>query len=306
MRGRKANQQGAKTGGPDENVWRGRRTRRSGSGRRTKRGGKLAATMAAVVLCTAAGAWGIDSSAGGGQGLVGQEFKQLFASTPLYEWLQPSAGSASQDWIQIPAKNGAQGDVIEIPAYSGETVVELHHNRPDFDETDLTTEAFEDYSDLDALGRCGTAYANICRELMPTEKRGSIGMIRPSGWQTARYDDLISTKYLYNRCHLIAYSLAGENANERNLITGTRDMNENMIPYENEVAAYVRETDGHVLYRVTPVFEGNNLLARGVEIEAMSVEDCGRSVAFHVFLYNAQPGVGIDYATGENWRAAEE
>lgn len=306
MRGRKANQQGAKTGGPDENVWRGRRTRRSGSGRRTKRGGKLAATIAAVVLCTAAGAWGIDSGAGGGQGLVGQEFKQLFASTPLYEWLQPSAGSASQDWIQIPAKNGAQGDVIEIPAYSGETVVELHHNRPDFDETDLTTEAFEDYSDLDALGRCGTAYANICRELMPTEKRGSIGMIRPSGWQTARYDDLISTKYLYNRCHLIAYSLAGENANERNLITGTRDMNENMIPYENAVAAYVRETDGHVLYRVTPLFEGNNLLARGVEIEAMSVEDRGRSVAFHVFLYNVQPGIGIDYATGENWRAAEE
>lgn len=306
MRGRNADQQGGKTGGQDESVWRGRRTRRSGSGRRIKRGGRLAATMAAVVLCTAAGAWGIDSSAGGGQGLVGQEFKQLFASTPLYEWLQPSAGSASPDWIQIPAKNGAQGEVIEIPAYSGEAVVELNHNRPDFDEADLTTEAFEDYSVLDDLGRCGTAYANICRELMPTEKRGSIGMIRPSGWQTARYDDLISTKYLYNRCHLIAYSLAGENANERNLITGTRDMNENMIPYENAVATYVRETEGHVLYRVTPVFEGKNLLASGVEIEAMSVEDLGRSVAFHVFLYNVQPGVGIDYATGENWRAAEE
>ena len=305
MRGRKANPQGEKTGGPDESVWHGRRTRRSGSGRRTKRGGRLAATMAAVVVCTAAGAWGIDSSAGGGQGLVGQEFKQFFASTPIYEWLQPSGGSASPDWIQIPTKNGAQGDVIEIPVYSGEAVVKLNHNRPDFDETDLTTEAFEDYSDLDDLGRCGTAYANICRELMPTEKRGSIGMIRPSGWQTARYDDLISTKYLYNRCHLIAYSLAGENANERNLITGTRYMNENMISYENAVAAYVQETDGHVLYRVTPVFEGKNLLASGVEIEAMSVEDCGRSVAFHVFLYNAQPGVGIDYATGENWRAAE-
>ena len=261
--------------------------------------------MAAVVVCTAAGAWGIDSSAGGGQGLVGQEFKQFFASTPIYEWLQPSAGSGSPDWIQIPAKNGAQGEVIEIPVYSGEAVVKLNRNRPDFDEADLTTGAFEDYSDLDDLGRCGMAYANICRELMPTEKRGSIGMIRPSGWQTARYDDLISTKYLYNRCHLIAYSLAGENANEHNLITGTRYMNENMIPYENAVAAYVQETDGHVLYRVTPIFEGKNLLASGVEIEAMSVEDCGRSVAFHVFLYNAQPGVGIDYATGENWRAAE-
>ena len=305
MRSKKTGQRIGETRDADESVWRGRRTRRSGSGRRTKRGGKLAATMAAVVLCPAAGAWGIDSSAGGGQGLVGQEFKQLFASTPIYEWLQPSAGSTSPDWIQISAKDSAQGDLIEIPAYSGEAVVELHHNRPDFDETDLTTEAFEDYSDLDDLGRCGTAYANICRKLMPTEKRGSIGMIRPSGWQTARYDDLISTKYLYNRCHLIAYSLAGENANERNLITGTRDMNENMIPYENAVAAYVRETDGHVLYRVAPVFEGKNLLASGVEIEAMSVEDCGRSVAFHVFLYNVQPGVGIDYATGENWRAAE-
>lgn len=191
----------------------------------------------------------------------------------------------------------------EIPAYSGEAVIELAGNQPGFTKDELTTEAFETYSGLDRLGRCGTAYANVCRELMPTEERESIGMIRPSGWQVARYDDLIPSKYLYNRCHLIAYSLSGENANERNLITGTRYMNENMIPYEVEAANYVRRTDGHVLYRVTPIFEGKNLLASGVEMEAMSVEDAGESVSFHVFVYNVQPGVEIDYATGDNRRA---
>lgn len=196
-----------------------------------------------------------------------------------------------------------QPSAVEIPAYSGEAVIELEENRPDFTREDLTTEAFEYYSPLDRLGRCGTAYANVCTELMPTQERESIGMIRPSGWQVARYDDLIPSKYLYNRCHLIAYSLTGENANENNLITGTRYMNENMIPYEMEAAAYVRQTGGHVLYRVTPVFEGKNLLADGVEMEAMSVEDAGASVSFHVFVYNVQPGVELDYATGDNWRA---
>ena len=299
MRGRKANQQGAKTGGTDESVWHGRRTRRSDSGRRTKRGGRLAATMAAVVLCTAAGAWGIDSSIGSGQGLVGQEFKQLFASTPIYEWLQPSAGSGSPDWIQIPAKNGAQGEVIEIPVYSGEAVFKLNHNRPDFDETDLTTEAFEDYSDLDDLGRFGMAYANICRELMPTEKRGSIGQVKPTGWHTVKYD-FVDGKYLYNRCHLIGFQLTGENANKRNLITGTRYLNvEGMLPFENMVADYVKETGNHVMYRVTPIFVGDELLARGVHIEAESVEDGGDGIMFNVFCYNVQPGVVLDYATGE-------
>ena len=138
---------------------------------------------------------------------------------------------------------------------------------------------------------------------MPTEKRGSIGMIKPSGWHTVRYDDLITTKYLYNRCHLIAFQLAGENANEKNLITGTRHMNEEMIPYENQVADYVRETGNHVLYRVMPLFEGENLLATGVEMEAFSVEDDGEGVSFHIFIYNVQPGVEIDYATGESKRA---
>ena len=138
---------------------------------------------------------------------------------------------------------------------------------------------------------------------MPTEKRGSIGMIKPSGWHTVRYDDLITTKYLYNRCHLIAFQLAGENANEKNLITGTRYMNEEMIPYENQVADYVREPGNHVLYRVTPLFEGENLLATGVEMEAFSVEDDGEGISFHIFIYNVQPGVEIDYATGESKRA---
>ena len=167
----------------------------------------------------------------------------------------------------------------------------------------LTADDFETYSDLDSLGRCGTAYSNICEERMPTEKRGSIGMIKPSGWHTVRYDDLITTKYLYNRCHLIAFQLAGENANEKNLITGTRHMNEEMIPYENQVADYVRETGNHVLYRVMPLFEGENLLATGVEMEALSVEDDGEGVSFHIFIYNVQPGVEIDYATGESKRA---
>ena len=284
----------------EKNKWGvllGRRGRAERGGRRRI---KLPATIAALALCTAVGVLGPDlGSIGNGQGL-----DKILASTPIYEWLHIDADDETQDVITFSAHGGA-AQTIRIPTYRGEASVALNDNRPDFDEADLTTEAFEDYSDLDDLGRCGGAYANICKGLMPTEKRGSIGMIRPTGWQTARYDDLITTKYLYNRCHLIAYSLAGENANERNLITGTRYMNENMIPYENEVADYVRETDGHVLYRVTPVFEGENLLASGVEIEAMSVEDRGKSVAFHVFLYNVQPGIEIDYATGQNQRAED-
>ena len=144
------------------------------------------------------------------------------------------------------------------------------------------------------------AYANVCQELMPTEERGSIGMVKPSGWQMAKYD-CVDGKYLYNRCHLIGYQLAGENANERNLITGTRYLNvTGMLPFENQVADFVEETGYHVLYRVTPIFEGLELVARGVEMEAWSVEDGGEGVCFHVFVYNIQPGVVIDYATGES------
>ena len=160
------------------------------------------------------------------------------------------------------------------------------------------------YSDLDTLGRCGAAYANICKELMPTEKRGEIGMIKPTGWHTVRYDDIISDKYLYNRCHLIGFQLAGENANEKNLATGTRYMNvDGMLPFENMIADYVKETDNHVLYRVTPIFVGDDLVCRGVEMEAYSVEDNGEGTSFHVFVYNIQPGIEIDYATGDSWVA---
>ena len=160
------------------------------------------------------------------------------------------------------------------------------------------------YSDLDTLGRCGAAYANICKELMATEKRGEIGMIKPTGWHTVRYDDIISDKYLYNRCHLIGFQLAGENANEKNLVTGTRYMNvDGMLPFENMIADYVKETDNHVLYRVTPIFVGDDLVCRGVEMEAYSVEDNGEGTSFHVFVYNIQPGIEIDYATGDSWVA---
>lgn len=192
-----------------------------------------------------------------------------------------------------------------LPDYSGEPYLILDDNMPDFAEEDRTLEAFEYYSELDSLGRCGTAYANICRELMPTEEREAIGMVKPSGWQTKKYE-FVDGKYLYNRCHLIGFQLAAENANEKNLITGTRYMNvDGMLPFENQVAEYVKETDGHVLYRVTPVFFGENLLASGVEMEAFSVEDEGEEICFHVYVYNVQPGVEINYATGESRPSAE-
>lgn len=193
-------------------------------------------------------------------------------------------------------------ELTDIPAYAGNSFVILDDNKPAFSKKDRErTDAFETYSDLDELGRCGVAYANICKELMPTEERGAIGMVKPTGWHTVKYDN-VEGKYLYNRCHLIGYQLAGENANEKNLITGTRYLNvTGMLKFEDLVADYVNETNYHVLYRVTPVFEGDNLVASGVEMEAYSVEDKGEGVSFHVFLYNVQPGITIDYATGESW-----
>ena len=192
-----------------------------------------------------------------------------------------------------------------VPEFSGEPYVALAGWQPDFSEEDLTTETFEIYSPLDALGRCGVAYANISPETMPTEERGEIGMVKPSGWHTVKYD-CVDGKYLYNRCHLIGYQLAGENANECNLITGTRYLNvKGMLPFEDQVANYVRQTGNHVLYRVTPVYNGMDLVARGVQMEAMSVEDWGEGVCFNVYVYNAQPGVAIDYATGESWLTEE-
>ena len=196
-------------------------------------------------------------------------------------------------------------ELQDVPAFSGAPYVELCGNQPEFSEEELTTEPFETYSSLDALGRCGVAYANICLELMPTEERGEIGQIKPSGWHTVKYD-VVDGKYLYNRCHLIGYQLTAENANEENLITGTRYMNvDGMLPFENEVADYVRETGNHVLYRVTPIFDGTDLVAGGVQMEAESVEDGGQGVRFNVYVYNAQPGVVIDYATGESWLEGE-
>lgn len=193
----------------------------------------------------------------------------------------------------------------DVPEFSKEPYVELTDNVPEFTEEEKVTDSFEQYSELDALGRCGQAYANISREIMPTQEREAIGMVKPSGWQTVKYDS-VDGKYLYNRCHLIGYQLAGENANEKNLITGTRYMNvEGMLPFENEVAEYVKDTNHHVLYRVTPIYEGSNLVATGVEMEAWSVEDEGEGVCFHVFVYNSQPGIDIDYSTGDS-RLAED
>ena len=188
--------------------------------------------------------------------------------------------------------------VDTIPPYSNQPYITLDNNIPDFDDADKTTTAFETYSELDSLGRCGVAYANVCEEIMPTGERGDISSITPTGWQSVKYD-CVEGKYLYNRCHLIGYQLAGENANEKNLITGTRYMNiDGMLPFENAVDDYVEETDNHVLYRVTPDFENNNLVADGVQIEALSVEDNGEGICYNVYCYNVQPGVDIDYTTG--------
>lgn len=188
----------------------------------------------------------------------------------------------------------------DIPEYTGEAYVEINNNKPSFTEEDYASDTFESYSELDSLGRAGVAFANISQELMPTEERGSIGMIKPTGWHTVKYD-IVSGKYLYNRCHLIGYQLTGENANEKNLITCTRQMNVGaMLDFENEVAEYIEETNNHVLYRVTPIFEDENLLASGVQIEAASVEDeCGE-ICFNVYIYNVQDGITIDYATGDS------
>ena len=192
-----------------------------------------------------------------------------------------------------------------VPAYSGEPYVVINDNQPDFPEADMVPECFEDYADLDAMNRCTVAYACVGIDTMPTEKRGSIGSVKPTGWQVAKYD-FVDGKYLYNRCHLIGYQLTAENANARNLITGTRYMNvDGMLPFENLVADYVKETEQHVLYRATPIFDGDNLVASGVQMEAWSVEDQGEGVCFNVFVYNVQPGVEIDYLTGESWLAGE-
>ena len=202
----------------------------------------------------------------------------------------------------VPTGEGTSAfSLREIPAYSGTPYTEVNGNQPYFTEEELTTQSFETYSELDSLGRCGVAYANVGQDLMPTEPRGEIGAVKPTGWHLVKYDN-VDGKYLYNRCHLIAYMLAAENANTQNLITGTRYLNvQGMLPFETKVCDYVKNTGNHVLYRVTPIFDGDNLLADGVLMEAYSVEDAGEGISFCVFAYNVQPGIGIDYATGDNW-----
>ncbi len=197
-----------------------------------------------------------------------------------------------------PSNPPAVFDINSIPPYNGTPYVTVNNNVPYFTEADYTTDSFETYSPLDELGRCGVAYANISIDIMPTEERGRIGNVKPSGWHTIKYE-FINGKYLYNRCHLIGFQLAGENDNTRNLITGTRSLNvDAMLYFENMVADYVQSTNNHVLYRVTPVFEGDNLLATGVLMEGLSVED--NEICFNVFCYNGQPGIIIDHSTGES------
>ena len=211
---------------------------------------------------------------------------------------------AQQNASSGPSASSSSGCKLEdIPDYQGEAYVVINENRPSFSEKDFTTSPFEHYSNLDSLGRCSTAYANVCPGTLPKEERGAIGEIHPSGWQIANYHDLIEDNYLFNRCHLIAFSLTGENANETNLITGTRYLNtEGMQPFELEVLEYVRSTGNHVLYRVTPLFNEDDLVAAGVEMEGMSVEDRGEGISFHIFAYNVQPGVIINYKNGDNKR----
>lgn len=197
-------------------------------------------------------------------------------------------------------ENKKTTSLSNIPAYSGSPYVAINDNKPFFTSGDLTTTSYEKYSDLDDMGRCGVAIASVGKDLMPTEERGNIGSVKPTGWHSVRYQG-IDGNYLYNRCHLIGFQLSGENANEKNLITGTRYMNvEGMLPFENMVADYVKETGNHVIYRVTPIFSAKNLLASGVLMEAKSVEDNGEGIEFNVYCYNVQPGIEINYATGNS------
>ena len=218
-----------------------------------------------------------------------------------------ACGAADGTWtgtagIPDPAVQAESADTIaEVPEYDGVPYVEINDNEPEFTEAELTTESYEEYSELDPLGRCGTAEACIGEDLMPDGEREDISEVEPTGWENREYD-IVDGGYVYNRCHLIGFQLSGENANEENLITGTRYMNtEGMLPFENMVAEYVQETDNHVMYRVTLVFEGDDLVASGVQMEAESVEDGGAGICFNIYVYNVQPEIIIDYSTGANW-----
>ena len=253
----------------------------------------LLAALVALACAAACSAAPAKSTLGDAQASLPSKAEPVTASATSSA---PSSSSAPSAVASSVAFN-----LAEVPPYAGKPSVEVNGNVPFFTLDDLARGAFEEYSPLDQLGRCGVAFALIGRETMPHEERGSIGMVKPSGWHTVRYDGLVDGNYLYNRCHLIAFSLAGENENERNLITGTRSMNtQGMLPYEERVADYIDRTGNHVLYRSTPVFEGDELVARGVLLEAQSVEDGGAGVRFCAWCYNVEPGVEIDYATGES------
>ncbi len=217
--------------------------------------------------------------------------------------VNPSSNASTQ---QNSVVQSTEFSLDSVPIYTDKAYVEVNNNKPYFTEDEITTKSFESYSELDSLGRCGVAFSCIGRDLMPTEERGSIGQVKPSGWQMAKYD-FVDGKYLYNRCHLIGYQLTAENANKQNLITGTRYLNiQGMLSLENKVADYIKETNNHVMYRVTPIFKGDNLVADGVLMEGYSVEDNGDGINFCVYAYNVQPGVEINYATGESKAAQTE
>lgn len=222
----------------------------------------------------------------------------IFICTACGQIYDVPVAEKAGETTQVTAAEAVQA---EVPEYEGKPYVEVENNQPAFTAEELTEDSYESYGELDELGRCTEVEACIGIDLMPTEERGSIGEVKPTGWHTVRYDN-VEGEYLYNRCHLIGYQLTAENANEKNLITGTRYMNtEGMLPFENEVAQYVQETENHVMYRVTPVFEGENLVASGVWMEAESVEDDGDGISFSVYVYNVQPGIEIDYAEGDSW-----
>ena len=271
----------------------------------------LAVTLLALPACSE----GEDTGTGARREVVSQEAEPQGEEEPAEE-NPPAEERESAEPEDAPAEEqqpstesedapaSAVFDLSQVPAYSGSPYATINGNVPSLSEADAPAQS-ESYSPLDHLGRCGTAIAVVSPSTMPAEgeERGSIGMVKPSGWHTVRYDDLVDGRYLYNRCHLIGWQLTAENANERNLITGTRYMNvEGMLPFENEVADYVERTGGRVLYRSTPIFQGDEPLCRGVHLEALSLDDGGLGVAFNVFCYNVQLGVGIDYATGDSWR----
>lgn len=264
----------------------------------------LAALLALMLLTPGCGAGGDSGDARGAADTGEQAWTETEKAAG-----EAADGGQETEAFAVPLQKSSRGvpeiSLENIPEFSGEPYVALNGNEPEFSPEDFAEESYETYSELDGLGRCGAAMANIGQDLMPTEERGSISQVKPSGWHSVQYD-WVDGKNLYNRCHLIGYQLTAENANEKNLITGTRFLNvEGMLPFENMVADYIKETGNHVLYRVTPVFEGDNLVAGGVQMEGWSVEDDGEGICFNVYAYNNQPGVTIDYATGESWAEKE-